>query len=243
MEKGGIIITRKELCDKFLTEEESFLYQEYREKLHAQLQLWISYPTDMGDDIIRIAIALFVEEQAKYDFDTDCYIAIVGCMRAVVIEYIHIGKIAKEYCCPFLQEYIQDRKNINMIGQKQLNIVLSNFNRKMFDYFINRYYFMRDIPYNKRMEKKIARLFQGKGNVRPLYVINRFKSVTCTSSAYIQYLTLIDPVFVAQIGKGTFMILQHSDADEYYYLQIMSNNARRALPFIVLMIIVMLIVL
>ena len=57
-------------------------------------------------------------------------------------------------------------------------------------------------------------------------------------SSYIQYLTLIHPDFIEQIGTGKFMI-PHSDDQEYYWMQLGYNRARRALPFVVLMIIVL----
>jgi len=235
-------MTKKELSARFLvdTEKEKLLLEEYGNRLCSLITCWVKN-RETCEAYLELAVKEFVKEYGKYYMETDCYIAIVGCMRDLVLEGLDKGKIPFEVCSSRLQTYYRERAMITEIPQKQVNIVLSEFSRKMFDYFMERYYYLRDeVGSNKKIEAKIAAHFLGKTDVKTLYIINHFRAASCGVGAYMHYLKNLDPLFVQQIGKTGFLQV-HPVANEHYHIQRTANPARRALPIVVFLIVLLVI--
>ena len=110
----------------------------------------------------------------------------------------------------------------------------------MFDYFVDRYYLLKNIPFDARLEKKIARKFAGRGSLRVLYDINRFQKPTCTPEAYFFYAKYLDPYFIEQIGIRK-PINAHPDSLQAFTLQRTVNRARYSLPVLMIMFLILLI--
>lgn len=231
-------MTKSELYNFFLSDKakEQYLYETYNLKLQEQLNIWVKC-TDISEKIIKATIFKFIKKLVEYEINTDCLIALIGCMHISVLEFLEQGLISIHNCNSLFQSWYLKRTNLEKIPKKQMNIILSQFSRKMFDYFIDRYYYIKNIPYNEKIEKKIAKKFEGKGNLVPLYKSNNFHSVTASPEAYIQYVKLIDPFFIDQIGTGK-PIYAHPDSNEHYLLQRISNQSQIALPFILIIIVI-----
>lgn len=235
-------MTKKELYDRFLVEEkkEQLLLADYRHELQNHMERWV-HNREICDKYPVLAVKKFVKELNRYSLETDCLVAIVGCMRDLVLEGLDNGEITVADCSERLQTYHQERASIKEIPEKQINIVLSEFSRKMFNYFIDRYYYLKDeVDFDKKIEKKIAAHFLGKTNVNTLYTLNHFSAASIGTGAYMLYLKELDPLFVKQIGgKGYFE--PHSASLEHYLIQRTVNPARKAFPIIVIMFVALLI--
>jgi len=125
------------------------------------------------------------------------------CFRKYVLELVRSGKATPKASCTYLQEYIKrPGEGPNELHEHSLKGILSLFERKQFDYFINRYYFMdSDVKYNRRLEFQIARLFLGLGTGRFVLLWEGIKYLKPGTSRYVGYLDSIPTHFLGQIGK------------------------------------------
>lgn len=236
-------MTIQDFYGQFVLESkrESYFEQRYEAKLEKQLYQWT---TDIAirERIMKQAIAIFGKKIAEYEIETDCYIAIVDCMRDVLLEELTMGNISKLNCCELLRLLAERGKSIKRISEKQMNLVLSDFSREMFDYYIERYYYMKNIPINAKLEAKIEKVFQGKSKTTSAFVMHNYKPLPCSTESYLVYARSISPYFIQQIGSKK-SIQAHVDAMEYLGVQIEVSKSRKLFPVVVILIVILFILL
>ena len=125
------------------------------------------------------------------------------CFRKYVLELVRSGKATPKASCTYLQEYIKrPEEGPNELHEHSLKGILSLLERKQFDYFINRYYFMdSNVKRNRRLEFQIARLFLGLGTCRIVLLWNGIKYLKPGMGRYVGYLDSMPIHFLEQIGK------------------------------------------
>lgn len=211
-----------------------FLHQHYEPKLAVHLNRWI---TAANTEIPGWAIERYAGQVRAYSYDTDCYVAIVDCMRKLVIEFLQQGRIRQSECCPLIAQFYNSNTIISL-PEKQMNLIFSSFSRKMFDYYIERYYMLNGVEYDKKLEKKIARCFQGKGRLRVLFNFDHFRPGNTSESAYISYSNMIPSLFLEQIGKdGPLQV--HPDMFQHWGVQRRYNISRYTVFFYAAMVIIL----
>lgn len=169
-----------------------------------------------------------------YPVMSDMQPLVYHCFRCRMSDFL----VANEYSIPpsnkLLLEYA---KQLNNHGgtyhiHNDLNAILSFFDRKMFQYFIERYYYFRDeIPFDNRIEKKIQALFAGKGDIRAFRLFTGMQTYPAGSGFYMEYLSELPIHFIEQIGSEE-AIIPHASALRYSLLQIHFNAANKSIPIV-----------
>lgn len=233
-------MTKREFYDKFIPDSMrvSYLQGIYHAELRAQLEQWA--PGASADKLIERSIDRFLHQLAEYHLETDCHVALIGCLRDILLEEINQGHLQQHQCAPKIWACYQARVRTGPLPEKQLDQILSQFSRKLFDYYTQRYFYLWDIPEDPRLEKKLAYHFQGKGRTDTFYDLYRFHRPEYTADALASYAGDISPYFLRQIGTGKTMIA-HPDTLPYGRIQYEVNKARMALPVVLIMFLIVLI--
>lgn len=234
-------MTIQELNQRYIIRDTAVavLTQKYYGRLYQLASAWV-YDPAACESLARGAIDLLSDRSSHYWSTTDCFCALVGCMRRLFVERLGDGSLEAGRCFDPARQWYDRRVEISDLPEKQLNLVLSEFTRPMFDYFVDRYFFLKEIPIDPKMEKKIAKLFSGGGSVAPLHQMNHFQKAVCTPEAYFFYASFMDSYFVAQIGSGK-RIAAHPAGMEHPLLRHRVNRARYAFPVVLGMFILALI--
>lgn len=129
---------------------------------------------------------------------------VFDCFRKYVLELVRRGTAIPKASCTYLQEYIKRSwEGPNEFHEHSLKGILSLLERKQFDYFINRYYFMdSNVKRNRCLEFQIARLFLGLGTCRLVLLWNGIKYLKPGMDRYVGYLDSMPVHFLEQIGKA-----------------------------------------
>lgn len=185
------------------------------------------------DDIIKDAIVRI----PQLDMECNIDVLVFDCLRKRLTELLRMGRVQPKPNRNLLnkyKEYILD-DFVNAYSDEELECILSCFRRNSFNYFINRYFYFDDlIKYNNREEKAIRKLFEGKGDVRPLYLWNQWKSHAVSSEAYMYALNSIPFFFLNQIsGKGD--LISHPSANKYSILKTRFLVRQKSLLIIILL--------
>ncbi len=100
---------------------------------------------------------------------------------------------------------------------KNLNNILSLFSRKQFDYFIDRYFYLKNnVNVNTKYEKQIANIMKLKGNLSILKV-NGISPLRAEPKYYPYYLLSISDSILSQIG-GKESIIPEDDIMKLSFL-------------------------
>lgn len=177
----------------------------------------------------------------------DCEVddLIFDCLRKRLTALFMTGSIQpkpkKRLLCAY-SRYVSSGSAETYLSE-ELECIFSCFSRKTFTYFIDRYFYFDDsTPYSRKYERKIRKLFSGKGDVRPLYVWNRWKSHTPTPATYLFALNSLPDYFLRQISSEEDL-LPHPEYDKYFVLTQRFLLRQKALPVLFVMFIVSMIVL
>lgn len=192
------------------------------------------------DEIIQDAIFRIPD----LDMECDIELLIYDCLRKKLTESLRAGLVQPKLNRILLNKYKDYILNdhIEAYSDEELECIFSCFQRKTFDYFVEKYYYFNDsIKYSRRQEKIIKNLFEGKGDPRPLYIMNRWKTHTVTPEAYMYALNSIPFFFLNQIS-GTGIIIP-SNPDVYNYFVLKFQERQKALPIMILLFILFMIVL
>lgn len=138
---------------------------------------------------------------------------VYDCFRKYILEKIRLGQAFLKASCILLTEF-SPKMNVgpNEDDELALQRIFSYFERKEFDYFINRYYFFdKEVEYNRRMERKIARLMNGRGAAWPIRW-KKTKVLPPGAANYVGYLDSMPEWFLNQIGAGKKKIVPHPEA-------------------------------
>lgn len=92
----------------------------------------------------------------------------------------------------------------------RLDVVLLFLSTKQRKYFLERYYYLRDdIKINKRYEKIIFRLFNGKGIASFRFRYFQIPNKKVTSKRYVDYLDRLDASYLEQFSKKECVLIAH----------------------------------
>ena len=208
------------------------LISNYNNYINEYKHIFIEQDNDSLLSIKKI-VGSVLESIDEVGSDCDMGNVIYNNFRNTMLSGAADGSIKILPECKEINEFILNgRIDNNSCAEHELNIFLSFLRRKDFDYFINKYYFFKDIPKNKRIERRIRKTFCGKGNIRMIYTLERMHSKGCNDNYYIQYLMHISNFFLEQIGKKGALI-PHPDSLKFYILQRNYIVRRKSLPIII----------
>ena len=192
------------------------------------------------DEIIEDAISKLPE----LDIESDIELLIYDCLRKKLTELLRAGLVQPKSNRILLNKYKDYILNghIEAYSDEELECIFSCFQRKTFDYFVEKYYYFNDsIKYNRKQEKVIKKLFEGKGDVRPLYLLNQWRTHTILPETYMYVLNGIPFSFLNQIS-GTGIIIP-SNPDVYNYFVLKFQERQKVLPIMILLFVLFMIVL
>ncbi len=194
------------------------------------------------DEIITDAIA----QLPQLDMECDIGVLVFACLRKKLTMLLRIDRIRAKPTKKLLSAYQKCVLNDSnqTYSAEELECIFSCFRRKTFKYFIDRYFYFNDsIEYNSMDEKAIRKLFEGKGDVRPLYLWNRWKPHhSVTPATYMYALDRIPLFFLNQIS-GSDELIPHPKSKEYSVLQMRFLVRQKALPILIVLFLLSMIVL
>lgn len=188
---------------------ETYIYRYYNE-----LETKTTFLVDDPSKVIKIdEIFKRIRKRQGYFCDENLIGNIVyDCFRKYVLEKIRDDDVKPQKGCIVLCEYQKNKsKGPNKDDELALQRILSYFNRKQFDYFINRYYLFQEVHYNRRMERRIAKLMNGRGAAWPIRW-KKTKVLPPGAANYVGYLDSMPEWFLNQIGAGKKKIVPHPEA-------------------------------
>lgn len=236
---------RRELYRKYgfdNTTIQNAIFTNYRPYIRKHLDsMFIDASVIQVDEIIEDVIA----QLPQLDMECDIDILVFDCLRKRLTVLLRTDRIQPKPTKKLLSEYhkyiLSDSTETYSV--EELECIFSCFRRKMFTYLIDRYFYFNDsIMYDNIEEKAIRKLFEGKGDVRPLYLWNRWKPHIVTSETYMYALDQIPLFFLNQIsGKGE--LIPHPKSVEYSVLKTRFLVRQKALPIIIVLFFLSMIVL
>lgn len=173
----------------------------YQNVLEARAAEWLENYYEVVD--MEVVWQRAVDNYRIWGESPENEVLVFDCFRKYVLELIRSGKVTPKASCMYLQEYIKrPGEGSNELHEHSLKGILSLFERKQFDYFISRYYYMdSNVKYNWRLELQIARLFLGIGTGRFALLWEGIKYLKPGVGRYVGYLDSIPTHFLGQIGK------------------------------------------
>ncbi|MDR1638792.1 MAG: hypothetical protein LBT59_03750 [Clostridiales bacterium] len=168
-------------------------------------------------DITNKADFEFISDREKFFRYTNVDLDV--CVFCIIRKRFILGLANKTLTAKSSFQFsVSNNDQIDYSAIDELNYVLANFGRKLFDYWINRYFYFSE-PINQKHEKKIAKLFLGKP---PCDVARRVKLLTPRTTSekdFIWWLNELPPYFLDDIGKIDFFIHGQSRVDDYYKMR------------------------
>ncbi len=213
--------------------------KEFIYRYYSELEVFGERLLENADEVIKVEeiFELVLKRQGPYCDSNTIWNMVYDCFRKYVLELVRNGQAMPKASCILLKEYADNPPNEgpNKDDELALQRIFSYFKRKQFDYFINRYYLFNEVNYNRRMERRIAKLMKGRGIAWPIRW-KRTKLLMPGNANYVGYLDSMPEFFLLQIGmkKG---LDSHPEADVWGMRQASYRMVRLMIvPYIILMI-------
>ncbi len=212
--------------------------KEFICRYYSELEVFGERLLENADEVIKVEeiFELVLKRQGPYCDSNTIWNMVYDCFRKYVLELVRSGQATPKVSCILLKEYADNpNEGPNKDDELALQRILSYFKRKQFDYFINRYYLFNEVNYNRRMERRIAKLMKGRGIAWPIRW-KRTKLLTPGNTNYVGYLDSMPEFFLLQIGMKKELD-SHPEADVWGMRQASYRMVRLMIvPYIILMI-------
>lgn len=174
-----------------------------------------------------------IEDLTEYEIGTDMKNIVFLVFREELLEKAAKGEITTSPENNLLWRYISHSGTYEDCSEQDLNIILSFLNRKTFDYLVDRYFFLKNIPEQKRLERKIRHAFLGKGDIHMTYAVKKMQKHKCRDIDIIHYMRKMPRWFLCQIGNGKKALVSHPSSLDHLLLRHRFAARRKALPLVV----------
>lgn len=192
-------------------------------------------------DAYKYEVVSYIKENAAYGSNRKSQTCnILNCGRKYVLksisdQTIDYGNIKHAEC-----KLLYGRRLIEFSKDKLL-CLLSLFNRREFDYLVEKYYRFNKIPYNNAYEEKISDVFNGKKDARGYYYSNSLPFVDVEALDLYGCLDDFPEYFFYQIDNRD-ELLKHSSYYKRRFIAKKVNGYNVSLKSIVVTIVLLIII-
>lgn len=182
--------------------------------------------TDIQQQTIDSILSSVQLRLPEISANCDIEILVFDCLRKDILKKAKKDKNFLSTISPSVLENIDfnaDCDNCELI----LECVLSLLSKKQSKYFLDRYYFLKDLKINNRYERLISKLFRGKGLASARF---RYFGITGKKQSTIPYILWLDNLNFQNIefmSDGTVAIISEKFLSYPIFYQIWERQYRR----------------
>lgn len=197
-------------------EYDGYIYQELRRIVE-------DASSDMSDRIIRdVKVRL-----SELELDEDVKTLVFDCLRKEVVD---MCRMDASFCSRAKSPLVRTIATYRRTSKEalKLSVVLSLMSAKIQAYFLDRYYYFKDVAVNKQYEQQIADIFSGKGFARIRLQHHKLPIQAASIAEYVCCLNELDFSKIHKRSDGVLMPVSDESSSQTFLNDMAEREYRKS---------------